>query len=97
MEQLSRRTFLKQTGTGAAAVGAISAFSGFPFLRKTRRPPAVHDRGIAAASGRAHDGPLVVHVPDPRAGEVRLMFGTREIVHHDPALVARLLHATNER
>jgi len=35
--------------------------------------------------------PLVVHIPDPRTGEVHLMVGDREVVRTDPALVARLV------
>jgi hypothetical protein len=53
----------------------------------------VHTDGVAAPAGRAADGPLVVHVPDPRSGEVHLLFGTREVVQHDRALVARLVRA----
>ncbi len=91
MQSISRRTFLKQTGTGAAALGAVSAFARFPKLGR-RVKPAVHSAGVAAPKGRAHDGPLVVHIPDPKTGQVHLMFGTREVVAHDPALVARLVH-----
>ncbi|MGO9559236.1 MAG: hypothetical protein ACLPQS_04110 [Acidimicrobiales bacterium] len=93
MQAISRRVFLRQTGTGAAAVGALSAFSRIPGLRPKRLAPAVHDRGVAKAEGRSRNGPLVVHIPDPTTGQVHLMFGTREVVAHDPALVARLVHA----
>ena len=37
-------------------------------------------------------GPLVVHIPDPRTGEIHFMAGTREVVRTDSALVARLIH-----
>ncbi|MGO9196727.1 MAG: twin-arginine translocation signal domain-containing protein [Acidimicrobiales bacterium] len=93
MQAISRRTFLRQTGTSAGAVGALSAFSRLPGMRRPRLAPTVHDQGVAKAVGRPNDGPLVVHIPDPRSGQVHLMFGTREVVHHDPALVARLVHA----
>ncbi|MHB1987765.1 MAG: twin-arginine translocation signal domain-containing protein [Acidimicrobiales bacterium] len=93
MESISRRTFLQQTGSGAAAVGAFSALSKFPGAKRKNRRPAVHDTGVATPEGRPSNGPLVVHIPDPRSGQVHLMFGTREVVQHDPALVARLVHA----
>ena len=95
MENLSRRKFLQQSGTGVAAVGAVSAIARFPGLTGRRRTaePAVHDSGVAKAEGRATDGPIVVHIPDARTGQLHVMFGTREVVHHDPALVARLVHA----
>lgn len=93
MARLSRRTFLKQSGTGAAAVGfatAVPRLSGRSF---SHRPAQVHSAGVAAPEGRAATGPLVVHIPDPKKGEVHLMVGTRKVVHQDPALVARLVRA----
>lgn len=92
MEPFSRRTFLKQTGTGATALGVFSALPKLPFVRRPRRP-AVHASGIARPAGRPQDSSLVVYVPDPHKGRVHLMFGTREVVQHDPALVERLMHA----
>ncbi|MGH9297023.1 MAG: twin-arginine translocation signal domain-containing protein [Acidimicrobiales bacterium] len=96
MESISRRRFLQQSGSGAAALGAVSALAKLPGagLRKLRNP-AVHDAGVGAPRGRAANGPLVVHIPDPRSGQLHLMVGTREVVQHDPALVARLVHATD--
>jgi hypothetical protein len=35
----------------------------------------------------------VVHVPDSRKGELRVMVGDREIVIHDREIVARLARA----
>jgi hypothetical protein len=92
MEPFSRRTFLKQTGTGATALGALSALPKLSFARRPRRP-AVHASGVARPAGRAQDSSLVVYVPDPDGGQVHLMFGTREVVQHDRALVERLLQA----
>ncbi len=92
MASMSRRTFLKRGGAGAAAAGFLAAIPAFPGRAwAARRPATVHNRGVAAPSGRAATGPLVVHVPDPRSGEVHLMVGTREVVRRDPALVARLV------
>jgi len=93
MESITRRTFLKRGGTGVAAAGIFAAIPSFPGLLASHRPATVHNAGVAAPAGRAATGPLVVHIPDPRSGEVHLMVGTREVVRRDSALVARLLRA----
>ena len=94
MENITRRTFLKRGGTGVAAAGILAAVPAFPKLAlASPRPATVHSGGVAAPAGRAATGPLVVHIPDPRSGEVHLMVGTREVVTRDSALVARLLRA----
>ncbi len=38
---------------------------------------------------------LVVHIPDTRREEVRLLVGQREVVLHDRDLVARLVRAAD--
>ena len=92
MASISRRMFLKRGGTGVAAAGLLAAIPPFPRapgLRAGRR------RSTATASphpaGRGASGPLVVHIPDPRTGEVHLMVGSREVIRKDSALVARLV------
>ena len=92
MASISRRTFSSGAGPGRLRLA---------FSPQSRRSPAghgrlgepatVHSDGVAAPAGRAATGPLVVHIPDPRTGEVHLMVGTREVVRRDPALVARLV------
>ena len=92
MASISRRTFLKRGGTGAAAAGFLAAIPALPArVRASRRPATVHSDGTAAPAGRAATGPLVVHIPDPQTGDVHFMFGTREVVRRDRALVARLV------
>jgi len=94
MQSISRRTFLKRGGTGVAAAGLFAAVPSLPGrVLWSRRQAAVHSAGVAAAAGRPGTGPLVVHIPDPRSGEVHLMVGTREVVRRDCALVARLVRA----
>jgi hypothetical protein len=94
MESITRRTFLKRGGTGVAAAGVFAAVPSFSGLAlASRRPATVHNDGVTAPAGRAATGPLVVHIPDPRSGEVHLMVGTREVVTRDSTLVARLLRA----
>jgi len=92
MESISRRSFLKRSGAGAAGSGLLATIPVLPARAwASRRQAAVHGTGAAAPAGRAAAGPLVVHIPDPRTGEVHLMVGTREVIRRDRALVARLV------
>ncbi|MGO9582692.1 MAG: twin-arginine translocation signal domain-containing protein [Acidimicrobiales bacterium] len=92
MASISRRMFLKQGGTGVAAAGFLTAMPSLPGrMWGARKPASVHANGVATPQGRAATGPLVVHIPDPRTGEVHLMVGTREVVRRDSSLVARLV------
>lgn len=92
MAGMSRRMLLKRGGAGAAAAAFVAAIPAFPGRAwASRKAAAVHNDGVGASAGRAADGPLVVHIPDPRTGEVHLMVGTREVVRTDRALVARLV------
>jgi hypothetical protein len=89
MAGLSRRMLLKRGGAGAAAAGFIAAFPGR--AEASQKAASLHGEGVAAPAIPAATGPLVVHIPDPRTGEIHLMAGTREVVRTDPALVARLV------
>lgn len=92
MASISRRMFLKRSGTGVAAAGLLACLPAFPARAwASRRPATVHGEGVAAPAGRGASGPLVVHIPDPRTGEVHLMVGSREVIRKDTALVARLV------
>ena len=92
MASISRRTFLKRSGAGAAAAGFAAAIPAFPGRAwASRKTATVQSEGVAVPAGRAATGPLIVHIPDPRTGELHLLVGTREVVHTDRALVARLV------
>jgi hypothetical protein len=89
MAGLSRRMLLRRGGAGAVAAGFIAAIPAFPGRAEASvKAATVHGDGVAAP---AVTGPLVVHIPDPRTGEIHLMVGDREVVRSDPALVARLV------
>lgn len=89
MAGLSRRMLLRRGGAGAVAAGFIAAIPVFPGRAEASvKAATVHSDGVAAPAGT---GPLVVHIPDPRTGEIHLMVGDREVVRSDPALVARLV------
>lgn len=49
--------------------------------------------GKNSMSAAVVEGPLVAHITNPKTGEIHLMFGEQEIVHHDPELVTQLLNA----
>lgn len=85
MAKVSRRGFLTAAGavTGAAALGAATAG---PRLM-----------AAAAEASQSHhelpDEPVVAYVRSPKAGDLRLMVGHREVSVQDPALVQRILAA----
>lgn len=78
--ELSRRGFLKRTAVGVAAVGAIAAAP--TILKMTEN--------AVAANVSDPNLPLVAYVRDASKGEVVVMWGTKEIVARDSALVSRL-------
>ena len=53
MASISRRTFLKQSGSGVAAAGFFAAIPSLPSrVPGSRRAAVVHDTGVAAPVGR---------------------------------------------
>ena len=87
MTDLNRRSFLKQTSVGAATLGLLSSLPALAAIPDS--PQATKPEVPAAAFG----GPLIAHVSDVATGEVTLLVGAREIISHDPQLVARLTKA----
>ena len=95
MTEISRRSFLIKGSTGAAALGALTVL---PAMEATagaaqHKPASAHQSGPAMTSmaEKTSSDALVVHIPNPRSGEVHYLIGTKEIIHKDKALVARLL------
>lgn len=88
MSAYSRRNFLKTASVGAAAVGAAVAV-----------PVALAGPAEAEPNAPAHAGPFMAWVKDARTGEIAVLVGETEVVHHDKALARRLaqLAATAER
>jgi len=84
MANLSRRKFVTRTTAGAAAVGvAIGALGGV-----TGTSLAIHSAGAESATTLA--APLMVYVTNAAKGEVTFLMGEKEVIRHDPALVAQL-------
>lgn len=89
MAGTNRRDFLRRASLGAVAVGAAAAapevlFSG-PALAAT---PAA----AAPPAAKPVDGPIVVMLRDPAAGEFSVLNGTSESTFTDKSLAARLTH-----
>ena len=80
MSDHSRRTFLKTASIGAAAAGVAVVV------------PLGSEAASAAPASNAptHDGPVVAWVSNPASGEVTVMAGEHELVHHDAALARQL-------
>jgi hypothetical protein len=88
MSEVSRRTFMKQVSVGAAGVAAVGAL-GMPQASARAGRRARPDESAADTSTE----PVMAFVRDRKRGEVTILVGHREIVHRDPELVRRLLHA----
>ena len=92
---LSRRSMLWGAGAGAAGLAAIAvAGPAAPALAAANRPTAPAGGG-SRADGRS-DGifePVVVHLRDPRSGEMDVFAGTSHTRLRDPDLAARLAQA----
>jgi len=97
MPGLSRRTLLKRTSAGAAALGTLIAAPQILGRRPKTAMATPLERGpamAAAASAPAAPGstePLVAYVRNRATGEIAIFSGSREIVLQDSALVSRLL------
>ena len=79
MAEHSRRHFLKFAGVAAGAAAVV---------------PALGMTGAdAESSAPAHDGAFVAWVKDPKAGEIAVLVGERELTVRDRKLAKRLAQA----
>jgi anaerobic selenocysteine-containing dehydrogenase len=79
MTARSRRTFLKLGAVTAAGAAVAPGFAG--------------SAGAEESSAPAHDGAFVAWVKDPRAGEIAVLVGDRELTVRDRPLAKRLAQA----
>jgi TAT (twin-arginine translocation) pathway signal sequence len=81
----SRRHFLRSAAVGAAVVGVASA-----------SPQLLTGPAAASTRSSSHDGapqaPVTAFVRDHRTGEVAVMVGEHQVIHHDHALASKLAH-----
>jgi len=90
MAKLTRRTLIKQTSIGAIGVATVGVLAAAPHL--VSAAPAAH-HAVTEQSVAAHSGTMVVHVRNFSTGEIGVMYGEKEVILRDPALVTRLLQA----
>jgi len=90
MQDISRRGFLKVARNGIAAAGLV-AVALRPWSPRRAPRPIQGDHADTERSTVSSNENLVIHVPNPSTGEIHFMVGTREVVRHDRALVARLV------
>ncbi len=85
MPEQSRRNFLKSASIGAAAVGVGTVVPIGAAAASTQTA-----EGQVPVSGKAHDGPFAVWVKDAKTGEIAVLVGESEVIHHDKALAGKL-------
>jgi anaerobic selenocysteine-containing dehydrogenase len=99
MSDITRRSFLKQSGATAAAAGALVAtpkvLRGPASKKATADRPARTTTTAATARKANATRTLVVHVPDTSKAKLRLLVGDREVILHDRDLVTRLSRAAH--
>jgi hypothetical protein len=79
MSDQSRRNFIRTASLGAAAVGVAAVI-----------PAGADAAGAAVPTGPTHDGPFVAWVKNPGSGDISVMAGEHEVIHHDPKLARQL-------
>jgi nitrous oxide reductase len=91
--RLSRRSLLQGAATaGAAGLAATAIGAAGPALAAPSRP-AAPDQAHGQSPGRAHAGPIVVHVRDTRSGDIEVFAGTSQNRLRDTDLAARIARA----
>ena len=83
----SRRVFLKRASVGAAAAGAVAVVPGF----LGSSADAAEEQ-----SGPAHEGSFVAWVKDPKAGQIAVLVGERELVFTDKKMAKRLAQVASQ-
>ena len=96
MSTLSRRSFLGKSSLAVAIGGAATAVPGLSSLLQLGETESSEVGGaLSEAEIAATDSsPLVAHVTDLQAGEIRLYQGERMVTYRDPGLAARLFRAS---
>jgi hypothetical protein len=91
MSDLSRREFLRKGSIGVAAgvVAAELATNAGVAKAVTRHS----EEAASSSTDEAASEPVVAYVKQGSRGEVRVMVGSREIVHRDAELARRILRA----
>ena len=86
MAELTRRSLLTHASTGVAA-GAV--MGGLVALPRLAQDPLGRVGVPTPAETQSMEG-LIAHVRNVSTGEIALMVDTREVIHRDRSLAARL-------
>jgi hypothetical protein len=87
MDPVTRRSFLIKGSAGTVGAAGLAA-GGFALSSIGDNEPA-----LSASELEELDGPVVLQITDPAAGEVEVLFGEREVAFTDKSLVARVLRS----
>ncbi len=89
--RLSRRSLLQGAATAGAAGLAVTAIgsAASPAFAATNRSAATANQ----SDGRAHAGPMMVHVRDAKTGDIEVFSGTSKTRLRDKDLAARIARA----
>jgi len=88
MSRMSRRAFMSGAVTGGAALGAAAVGAPGLVAAATKALPE-------GQHGPLPEGPVVAVVRDPRAGELAVVVGDREVAVKDAKLVRRIVDAAS--
>lgn len=95
MSTLSRRSFLGKSSIAVAVGAAATAVPGLSSVLQLGESESGEVGALSEAEIAATDSsPLVAHVTDLQAGEIRLYQGERMVTYRDPGLAARLFRAS---
>lgn len=88
MDPVTRRSFLIRGSAGAVGVAAVAG-GGLALSSIGDAEPA-----LSAEELDGLEGPVLVEVTDPAAGQAVILVGEREIEFTDRAFVSRVMRAT---
>jgi hypothetical protein len=84
----SRRVFLQRASVGAAAVGVVAVAPAFTTGASAQGLESAPD-----STAPAHEGSFVVWIKDPKAGQLAVLVGEKELVFTDKKLAKQLAQA----
>ena len=77
-------------------MAAVGAAASIPLVGAAAMKPTAKLTPVSNVNSNLSlsNQPLVAHIANPASGEIRIMFGTHEVIHNDPELVAKLIRVT---
>ena len=99
MEQVNRRTFMKQATAAVGVAGVAATMPALPRALSTGSGLVLGPTPQAdeVSSGSKLDEPVVAHVANLSTGEIHLFFGQQKVTRHDRSLAAQLVKAAKHK